>query len=55
MASVEPLKPEQLYQQTDPSQFEFETTAELNGKAEVVGQQRALAAVRFGIGIEQEF
>ena len=54
MASVEPLKPEQLYQQTDPSQFEFETTAELNGKAEVVGQQRALAAVRFGIGIEQE-
>lgn len=54
MASVEPLKPEQLYQQTDPSQFEFETTAELNGEVEVVGQQRALAAVRFGIGIEQE-
>jgi lon-related putative ATP-dependent protease len=54
MASVEPLKPEQLYQQTDPSQFEFETTAELNGGVEVVGQERALAAVRFAIGIEQE-
>lgn len=54
MASVEPLQPEQLYQQTDPAQFEFETTAELNGDVEVVSQERALAAVRFSIGIEQE-
>jgi lon-related putative ATP-dependent protease len=54
MATVEPLSPDQLYQHTDPAQFTFETTAELNGDPGVVGQERALAAVRFGIGINQE-
>jgi lon-related putative ATP-dependent protease len=54
MATVEPLSPDELYQHTDPSQFGFETTAELNGDVGVVGQDRALAAVRFGIGIAQE-
>lgn len=54
MATVEPLSPDELYQHTDPSQFVFETTAELNGDVGVVGQDRALAAVRFGIGIAQE-
>jgi lon-related putative ATP-dependent protease len=54
MAAVERLSAEQLYQPTDSTQFEFETTAELNGDVGVVGQERALTAVRFGIGIEQD-
>lgn len=54
MATVEPLRADQLYQHTDPAQFGFETTAELNGEVGVVGQERALSAVRFGIGIDQE-
>lgn len=54
MATPQPLSTDQLYQHTDPDLFEFETTADLDGPVEVVGQERALDAVRFGIGIQQK-
>jgi lon-related putative ATP-dependent protease len=38
----------------DAAQFEFETTEELEDLSEVVGQERAVGAVRFGIGIERD-
>jgi lon-related putative ATP-dependent protease len=49
----EPLKPEALRRQCDPAQFTFETTAELEDLSEIVGQARAVEAVRFGIGIRR--
>lgn len=48
------LLPAQLYQVCDPASFSFETTAELEGLSELVGQMRALEAVRFGAGIRHE-
>jgi lon-related putative ATP-dependent protease len=52
VANVKPLPPEALYRHCDPQQFNFETTAELEDLAEVIGQPRAVEAVRFGVGIE---
>ena len=49
-----PLKPAQLYQACDPSQFNFRTTAELADLTEIIGQTRAMDAVRFGSSIRQE-
>ena len=54
MAPRDPLNVDQLYQHTDATQFNFETTAELEELVEIVGQERALNAVRFGIGIDQQ-
>jgi len=54
MTPVEPLSLDQLYHHADPEQFPFETTADLEEMVEVVGQKRALDAIRFGIGINQK-
>lgn len=54
MESVKPLKPEVLYQRCDPDQFTFETTAELEDLAEIIGQVRAVEAIRFGTNIQRE-
>ena len=54
MATVQPLKPDQLCQTCDGSQFDFETTDELEDLAEIIGQERAVNAVQFGIGIRRE-
>lgn len=51
---IVPLSPEALYRQCDPTQFDFETTADLPELGEVIGQERAVAAVRFGIGIQRD-
>lgn len=48
------LVPQQLHQACDPEQFGFQTTAELVGLDELVGQARALDAVRFGAGIRHD-
>lgn len=45
------LTPEQLYHACDPAQFAFQTTAELEDLSEMIGQTRAMDAVRFGAGI----
>ena len=54
MAPVESLRPEQLCRTCDGSQFDFESTAELEDLSDIIGQERAVNAVRFGIGIRRE-
>lgn len=47
------LAPESLYTPCDPAQFRFETTAELSGGG-IIGQERAMDALQFGVGIRRE-
>jgi lon-related putative ATP-dependent protease len=54
MAGVPPLSVEALCLKCDPEQFTFETTEELDDLEEVIGQERAVEAIDFGIGIRQE-
>ncbi len=49
-----PLESQQLHHACDPQQFTFDTTAELEDLTEMIGQMRAINAVRFGAGIRQE-
>lgn len=49
-----PLAPQQLSQPCDPEQFGFRTTAELEGLTELIGQMRAMDAVRFGTGMRHD-
>ncbi len=49
-----PLTPLQLRQACDPEQFGFQTTAELEGLTELIGQMRAVDSLRFGTGIHHE-
>lgn len=51
MQLPKPLAPEALYRTFDPGQLPFETTAELEDGLEFIGQDRAIDAIRFGIGI----
>ncbi len=48
-----PLTVETLYKRCDPASLPFETTAELEDLTEVIGQARALEALRFGVGIRR--
>jgi lon-related putative ATP-dependent protease len=54
MTAIQPLPSEKLCQACDPSQFEFETTDELDDLTAVIGQNRAVEAIQFGIGIQQD-
>ncbi|MEY4268456.1 MAG: hypothetical protein RIS90_2991, partial [Pseudomonadota bacterium] len=54
VAAQPALAPSRLLQACDPAQFGFQTTAELQGLDELIGQARATEAVRFGVGIRQE-
>ena len=47
----QPLSPETLYRVCDPQQVDFETTETLPDLDTIIGQERAVDAVRFGIGI----
>ncbi|MGW8226232.1 MAG: AAA family ATPase, partial [Anaerolineales bacterium] len=49
--SVPSLLPEQLYQATDLDSLTFEDTDQLEDLAEIIGQPRAVEAVRFGTGM----
>jgi lon-related putative ATP-dependent protease len=51
--SVRSLSPRQLCHRCDPAQFKFKTTAELEDLSGIVGQARAVDAVRFGIGMRR--
>ncbi len=51
--SVKKLESSALYRRCDAKQFKFETTAELEDLAELIGQPRAVEAVKFGIGIQR--
>ena len=48
------LSPQQLNHPCDPERFDFRTTADLTGLAGLIGQTRAMDAVRFGAGIRHD-
>ena len=48
------LSPDTLRTRFDPSQFDFETTADLPAQTQVVGQTRAVEALEFGMSIESD-
>jgi len=45
------LPPEKVYRKCDPAEFSFATTEELDGALEITGQERALEAISFSIGM----
>ncbi len=51
--AVPPIPAERLARRCDPATFAFRTTADLPDLDEIVGQDRAVEAVTFGIGIRQ--
>ncbi|MGY8960817.1 MAG: AAA family ATPase, partial [Alphaproteobacteria bacterium] len=53
MSIVAPLSPDALCRKTDPSGLPFVDTLELTGFDEWPGQERAIEAVQFGIGIKR--
>ncbi len=48
------LTPKQLRNQCDPQLFKFETTAELSGLTQPIGQQRAVDALEFAANIDSD-
>lgn len=52
--AVDPVPFDLLYRACDTSQFTFETTAELDDHAGLVGQERVLDALTFGTGIRRQ-
>jgi len=51
MPKVKPLPAESLSWKCDPGSFSFKTTEELPSLSEIVGQERALRAIDFGLGV----
>lgn len=49
-----PLSPGQLYTACEIDKFSFDTTDQLSDLKEIIGQDRALKALHFGIGIQQQ-
>ncbi|MEN8763748.1 MAG: ATP-binding protein [Thiogranum sp.] len=52
MTSLLPLTPEAMCRRCDPDRLSFTTTAELEDLPGIIGQDRAIDAIRFGIGIQ---
>ena len=46
-----PLRPEELHSPCDPKRFRFHTTAEVAPLPRIVGQERALEAIDFGLNM----
>jgi lon-related putative ATP-dependent protease len=51
---IDALSPDTLRTRFDPDQFDFETTDDLPAETEVVGQDRAVEALEFGMNIESD-
>lgn len=51
--AIRTLKPEELRQYCDPAQFEFETTETVLPLAGIIGQERAVRAMEFGLAIRR--
>jgi len=51
---IDPLSPDALRTRFDPDQFDFDTTDDLPAETEVVGQDRAVEALEFGMNIESD-
>jgi lon-related putative ATP-dependent protease len=54
MPPAKALDARQLYQYCDVSALPFQTTAELAGETEIIGQARAVDAIQFGIDIRRQ-
>jgi lon-related putative ATP-dependent protease len=54
MAKIKPLSVRKLCRECKPSQFKFKTTDDLEDLTDVIGQDRAVEAIQFGIGIQRE-
>jgi len=52
MTNVRELQEHELWNRCDPTIFEFETTASLPGAITIIGQERAVDSIAFGIEIE---
>ena len=52
--AINKLKASELFHSCDTDQFDFKTTAKLKTLSEVIGQERAVEAVRFGVGIQRD-
>ncbi|MFW6092416.1 MAG: AAA family ATPase [Pseudomonadota bacterium] len=46
------LSPDQLFRPCDPDQFDFATTSDLDDLGDMVGQSRAVEAVRFAVDMD---
>lgn len=53
MPTVKALDAQKLHQRCDYSLFPFQSTADLAGTTEIIGQERAVDAIRFGIDIQR--
>lgn len=53
MSNLKSLDADELYQSCDTEQFSFRTTDELDDLTEVLGQERATEAIRFGMGMRR--
>ena len=51
---IKPLRANQVSRRCDPASLRFQTTSELRDLDTVLGQPRAVEALSFGIGIEQD-
>ena len=54
MHSPTPLPADKLYRAFDATTLPFETTVDLPDGLEIIGQQRAIDAIRFGIGMRHQ-
>ncbi|MFA6921964.1 MAG: AAA family ATPase [Gallionella sp.] len=54
MTSHPPLQPQQLYQRCDPAQLGFQSTEEVEDMSQIIGQMRAMDAIRFGTSIRHD-
>jgi len=52
--SIDSLPVEKLYHACDPNHLDFDSTAEIESLSETVGQDRALEAIDFGVGMQHE-
>jgi len=48
------LEPAELYTHCDPAHLDFKTTAEVEELPEIIGQARAVEAIRFGVSIRRD-
>jgi len=51
---LEALSPKELYHACDPDLIPFDTTEKVENEGEILGQQRAVEAIQFGVGIPDE-
>lgn len=52
--TIHKISPEEAYHRCDPDSFSFESTKEVEELRHFIGQDRALEAVDFGIGMQQQ-